>query len=170
MQIETPEALLSYPGVARSYREATFRRDLAMRRRNVQLLGLGHPLVDALIRYFQQPQLPGDVAALSGLSEGTRSLSIRALFHLELENGRKRSVYVHLLLAPDGSWEEASPTFDVEHLSPSFPSEPAGENGLDVDMLQSAAQQAVDAIGARLRVTTDGVLSLRHVVMGLGRV
>ncbi len=168
--IETPEALLSYPGVAGSYREATFNRDLAMRRRNVQLLGLGHPLVDALIHHFQRPQRPGDVAALAGPNDGTGRLSIRALFHLELENGRKRLQYVHLLVAPDGSWEEARPTFDVDRLSSVLESGPAEPNRLPIEMLRSAAQQALDAIGARLRATTDGVLSLRHVVMGLGRV
>ncbi|MFQ5899235.1 MAG: SNF2-related protein [Candidatus Methylomirabilia bacterium] len=167
VQIETPGALVSYPGVARTYREATFDRDLAMRRRNVQLLGLGHPLVDALIRHFQRPQQAGDVTALGGPRDGARRLSVRALLHVDLENDQKRSMYVDLLLTPDGSWEEAPATLDVDRLRFSLQSGRGDQNGINVEMLRSAAQQALDAIGARVRARTEGVLSLRHTLVGV---
>lgn len=76
-------------------------------------------------------------------------------------------MYVHLLLAPDGSWEEAPPTFDVDRLSPLLQTGTAEPNGLPIEMLRSAAQQALDAVAARLRATTDGVLSIRHTLVGV---
>jgi superfamily II DNA or RNA helicase len=169
IQIETPEVLLPYPGVARSYRDLTFNRDLAMRRRNVHLLGLGHPLVDALIRHFQRPQQGGEVAALTAPHSEGRGLSIRAVFHLDLENGRKRSVYAHVLMAADGSWRDASPTSDVQQLV-----EAAGPGQTHADepeweKLHVAAQQGLAAMDARLRATTEGLISVRHVVVGLSK-
>jgi hypothetical protein len=168
--IETPEVLLSYPGVIPRYREATFERDVAMRRRNVQLLGLGHPLVDALIRHLQRPQQAGDASHLGNAADGNEGMSIRALFYLELERGRKRSVYVNLLLMPDGSWEEAPPRFDVDLLAqPRFRAH-EGASGPLTHGLQPIAEQALDAVGARLRATTDGVVSIRHTIAGLAAV
>jgi superfamily II DNA or RNA helicase len=167
--IESPEILLSYPGVVPRYREATFERDVAMRRRNVQLLGLGHPLVDALIRHLQRPQQAGDASHLGNAADGNEGMSIRALFYLELERGRKRSVYVNLLLMPDGSWEEAPPRFDVDLLAKQ-PTHSRGVTGRALEGLQPIAEQALDAVGARLRATTDGVLSIRYTIAGLAGV
>jgi len=169
--IESPEILLSYPGVVPRYREATFERDVAMRRRNVQLLGLGHPLVDALIRHLQLPQQAGDVCCLGNAAEGGNGgMSIRALFYLELERGRKRSVYVNLLLTPGGSWEEAPPRFDVDLLAQQRAPSREVVTGRTLEGLQPIAEHALDAMGARLRATTDGVVSIRHTIAGLAGV
>jgi hypothetical protein len=165
--IETPEILLSYPGVVPRYRESTFERDVAMRRRNVQLLGLGHPLVDSVIRHLQRPQQAGDVCHLGNGAQDAGRISVRALFHLELERGRKRSVYVNLLLTPDGSWEEAPPRFDVDLLAKQPTHSSEAESGRAVEGLDPIAEQALDAVGARLRATTDGVVSIRHTIVGL---
>lgn len=165
--IEAPEILLSYAGVVRSYRDGTFNRDLAMRRRNVQLLGLGHPLVDALIRHFQRPQQAGEVTSLASGDDGERRLSIRAVFYLDLENGRKRSVYAHLLVAADGSWEEAPPTFDVDRLAQLSGNGQGILTAKDIETLGSATEQALVATGARLQASTEGTLGIRHALVGL---
>lgn len=167
VHIETPDVLLSYPGVVRTYRDATFHRDLAMRRRNVHFLGLGHPLVDALIRHFQRPQQSGDVSTLRRPRGPHGCLSIRAMFHMGLENGRRRSLYAQFVLGPDGSWQEAPPTFDVERLA-----NPSSERGEELDTSElgtsrSAVQQALAAAEAQLRAKTDGVMSIRHTLVGL---
>jgi superfamily II DNA or RNA helicase len=167
VRIETPGVLLTYPRVLRSYQDATFSRELAMRRRNVQLLGLGHPLIDALIRHFHRAQQPGDVTSLTPLHAAERRASVRAMSHLELESGRRRSVYTHLLLSPDGSWEEAPPTWDVESLSGPVPGPQTGIEAADLVRLQPRAHEALAASQARLRATAEGVLSIRHREVGL---
>ncbi|MGH7318376.1 MAG: hypothetical protein ACRELA_01910 [Candidatus Rokuibacteriota bacterium] len=167
VRIETPEALLTYPRVVRSYPDATFSRELAMRRRNVQLLGLGHPLIDALIRHLQRPRQPGDVASIPVPHETRRHVSVRSISYLELESGRRRSIHTHLLLSPDGSWEEAPPDCDVESLSEPFPAPRETFTGTDLGALRLPAQEALAAIEARLRATVEGVLSIRHREVGL---
>jgi superfamily II DNA or RNA helicase len=166
VRIETPEALLAHPRVVRSYPDATFSREIAMRRRNVQLLGLGHPLIDALIRHFQRPAQPGDVAYLTASTTG-RKLSLRSVSYLEMESGRRRAIYTHLLLHPDGSWEEAPPACDVESLSGPFPGPSEMLDSTDLGALRVPAQEALAAIQARLRATAEGSLSIRHREVGL---
>ncbi len=169
VQIEAPEVLMDYPGVVRSYHDVTFDRDLAMRRRNVHLLGLGHPLVDALLRHFQRPQQAGDVATLSDPAAAGQQISARVIVHLEVDNGRRRSQYVSLLVSNDGSWVEAPPTVDAERLT--FPAaEESGETAsLDTSSLRRATEAAVNAVSARLRAQAEGVVSLRHTLVALAR-
>jgi hypothetical protein len=167
VRIETPEELLAYPRVVRSYPDATFSRELAMRRRNVQLLGLGHPLIDALIHHLQQPRQAGDVASITAPHATLRHVSVRSISYLELESGRRRSVYTHLLLGPDGSWEEAPPACDIESLSGPFPGPPPMLTGPDLVALRLPAQEALAATEARLRATVGSVLSVRHREVGL---
>jgi superfamily II DNA/RNA helicase len=63
----TPESMRQRHRLAPRYERVCFDRDLAMRIRNCELGGLGHPLVDALIHEFRQPTFPGFVSgALSG--------------------------------------------------------------------------------------------------------
>ena len=50
--------------LAPRYERITFDRELALRVRNCELAGLGHPLVDALIDDFRQPALSGDVSVM----------------------------------------------------------------------------------------------------------
>jgi len=170
VRIETPRALLKYPGVLPSYPEATFSREFAMRRRSVQLLGLGHPLADALIRYHQGPEQAGDVACLrvSSSDEG-RQLSVRALFHLSFENGQTRSYYRNILISPDGSWREARPTFDITH-GHHKPAAQGVENPYPTTEARPLAEQALATIGAQLRAATDGVTTVRHTLVGLAEI
>ncbi len=63
----TPDSMRQSYRLAPRYERVTFDRELAMRVRNSELAGLGHPLVDALIEEFRQPALPGNVfGAASG--------------------------------------------------------------------------------------------------------
>jgi hypothetical protein len=158
---------MGYPGVVRTYRDASFDRDLAMRRRNIQLLGLGHPLVDALIRHFQGPQQRGDVAALGGSADVHRQVSARAIVHLDLDNGRRRSQYLNVLVDADGSWIDAPPTFDAERLR-SLERELAGESGArDVAAFRQGTETAVSAATARLRSEVESVTNLRSALVAL---
>ncbi|MDP3829704.1 MAG: helicase-related protein, partial [Ignavibacteriaceae bacterium] len=62
--IITPKILLTYLNVLPKYDLVAFNREAAMRKRQAELLGLGHPLIDAIIKYFQQVTVPGDVTAI----------------------------------------------------------------------------------------------------------
>ncbi len=170
VRIETPAVLLGHPGVLPSYPEATFNRHLAMRRRSVQLLGLGHPLVDALIRQFQGAQQAGDVAWLQVPSCGEgHQVSVRARFHLSCENGETRSCYRNILISSDGSWCEAPPTFDILQERP-VPAGQAAQASSTMEDTRSVAEQALATIAAELRAATEGVTAVRHTLVGLAEI
>ena len=61
----TPEGLLQGTTVAPRYDAATFDRDIATRKKRVDLLGIGHPLVDVLLDYLRKAPFPGEVACLT---------------------------------------------------------------------------------------------------------
>ncbi|MBU1206360.1 MAG: DEAD/DEAH box helicase family protein [Proteobacteria bacterium] len=65
----TPDSMRQSYRLAPRYERVTFDRELALRVRNCELAGLGHPLVDALIEEFRQPVLPGNV---SGAASGNK--------------------------------------------------------------------------------------------------
>src|SRR5689334_12836233 len=52
-RVDVPERLRSAAKVRASYENATFKGSLAMRTRNAQFLGLGYPVIDALIEYLR---------------------------------------------------------------------------------------------------------------------
>jgi SNF2 family DNA or RNA helicase len=65
-QIITPECLKGFGNVGGRYDCVTFDRELATRKKGVELFGVGHPFIDALIRYLQNPPFAAEVACLSG--------------------------------------------------------------------------------------------------------
>ncbi len=84
--IVTPNKLSNFPNVNTKYNLITFDRDSAMRKRQAELMGLGHPLVDAIVQYYQQVTIPGDVATLPQ-SEYDRDnyVVVNTHFTIELE-------------------------------------------------------------------------------------
>ena len=62
----TPESLRQPYRLPPRYDRISFDRELAMRVRNCELAGLGHPLVDALIHELRQPGFQGSVSGKLG--------------------------------------------------------------------------------------------------------
>jgi len=114
-RIETPPVLLGYRNVAARYDTACFRRDVAMRRKSAEFMGIGHPLVDGMIAYFQRPSWAGDVAVLKN-REGSPYLSVRFMLEATLEDGSFRRRYESAEVTAHGSWQSRSPKKDVDAL------------------------------------------------------
>jgi hypothetical protein len=92
IQIVVPPALRKYRNVAARYDNVTFSRKLATRKKNVDLLGIGHPLIDALIDYLKGEGISGEV--LNAKCNGLQSLlSARYVFTLEFKDGTNRELY-----------------------------------------------------------------------------
>lgn len=167
LRIETPEDLKGVRNVAASYRDCTFDRKLSMRRRKAQLLGLGHPLVDALIAHLQSPSFRGDVALLSCPVHQEAFLSVRTVLYLAFEDERRERLYKHYLVAADGSWREAPSRFDLECLADSMRLVPPGTGQARLD---AASSETLDRLGtnieAEIRANTPGLSSIRSVVSG----
>ena len=70
---------------------------MATRKKGVDLLGLGHPLIDALISHYRSETVSGDV--LLGSCDGMApNLAARYLFAISFADGAKREVYETLVL------------------------------------------------------------------------
>jgi len=166
-RIETPEAVLSFTGVAPRYNSVTFDRDLAMRRRGTELLGIGHPLIDALLAHLQGGRFPGEVARLTSTEPSPHAAySIRYLVEADLEDGSRRAAYENAVVGPDGSWATASPRHDVELLT-ATPAKAKMEAVSLADDLHLRIERGLADAQAGLRAEVDQVRSTRARIVGL---
>jgi hypothetical protein len=169
LRVEVPACLLDAPGAAKRFENATFDRALAMRTRKAHFFGLGHPLVDALIKYLRGPRFPGETAALSG-SSGGEKWSVRFLVTVGLESGRQEVAYEHIVLDENGAWEQAAPRADLNALTtPSAAGEHLKQEASRVADVHARAIQSERELQARVRARSDGVLSVRTLVVGVSR-
>ncbi len=160
-RIEVPEALWTCPRVARTYEHATFDRALAMRRRRAQLMGLGHPLVDALVEYYSSPGVRGEVAVV----QEANAISARYLIQVDLEGDRQQRRYCEFVVGLDGTWREATASRDVAGLRNRLPS---AEPGLGLpEAVRQQIEAALRAEEARIRAETEQVVSVRSRLVGV---
>ncbi|MBN1551108.1 DEAD/DEAH box helicase, partial [bacterium] len=102
-QIITPKILLKHSNVLPKYECATFNRDASMRKRSAELLGLGHPLIDALIMQCQDIEIPGDTTFFPrSVAEQEPYLVITTLMTIDLEDGKKHKELKIIRVSPSG--------------------------------------------------------------------
>jgi hypothetical protein len=164
-RIETPEVLWASGNLARTYRDVTFDRALAMRRRKAQLLGLGHPLVDALIDYLQSLQHRGEATAFPTSPQNNHTFSIRCLIQIDLENGKRRKAYQDIRLSEDGSWIIANSRSDVERLSARI--SPASLTNFAGTEIRERVKTVLGSLEASWRADTEGAVAVRGSVVGV---
>jgi len=114
-RIETPPVLLGYRNVASRYDSACFNRKVAMRRKNADFMGIGHPLLDGMIAYLQQSSWAGEVTMLKN-ADPSPCLSVRFILEATLENGSIRRRYGSAETTTLGSWNTRSPKSDINSL------------------------------------------------------
>lgn len=141
-----------------------------MRKRNTELLGLGHPLVDALISYLKRASWKGDVALLSSTGPGSY-LSARWLVIAEMDNGKSRQFYLNTVASGTHDLDHPSERADLEALTTT--SHQAGQTPLSPSFLNQARRMAEasvkDHVG-RTRAELDGVRGFRIELVGLSLV
>jgi superfamily II DNA or RNA helicase len=99
-QIITPECLKSFPNVGARYDRVTFDREIATRKRGTELFGIGHPFVDALVRFLQNPPFPAEVACLPGNLNGT---TIEARYRVTWDRADKAAVSSIVIVGVNGA-------------------------------------------------------------------
>lgn len=88
--IETPQVLLDNSNVTPKYKCVTFDREAAMRKRAAELLGLGHPFINALIEHLQNPMFKGEVTKFHlAKHEKEPYVIITSIISIDLENGNR---------------------------------------------------------------------------------
>lgn len=120
IDITTPPIIMSYSGVSAKYKNSSFNRKIATRKKGVELLGLGHPLIDALIEYYKNDNYPGDVACFNiSLSADIVKpfYSIRFITSINFENSSVRHFYNNYFLNSDLNLQSDLKLNDIEILS-----------------------------------------------------
>jgi hypothetical protein len=138
-----------------------------MRRRGAELLGIGHPLIDALLTYLQGGRFPGEASRLSaGLVGVEGEYSIRYLIEAQLDDGSRRAVYENVIVGSDGSWTPAPARCDVQLLPGAAAVRKADSPRATEDLRQRIERGQADA-EARLRAEVDHVRATRARVVGV---
>jgi len=158
VQIIVPPALKKYSNVASRYENVTFSRKIATRKKNVDLLGIGHPLMDALIDYLKGEGISGEVLDVKcdGVSP---CLAARYLFMIDFEDGTKRELYKKFLL--DG----AELPDDLVLLQDNRWQSQATSNALPT--LENKLEMLTRNEEAKSRSTYDGVINIRSRCVGV---
>ena len=144
-----------------------------MRRRQAELLGVGHPLVDALLAELQRDEIPGAVTILDSGDAVGRTVQVHCIAHTSYEDGQARRFLRTADLRPDGAWafvedREKRSLMDLLHahsesLSKVGKSKPTGN-------WAAVYRQVVSFWESELRTQEDGVWTVRIVVTGVAGV
>jgi hypothetical protein len=92
VNIMTPPVLLDYPKMSSHYDNVTFSRKTATRKKGVDLLGIGHPLIDALLGYLKSEKFSGDIL-ITGHANFAGNFSVRFLFRMEFKDNTFKELY-----------------------------------------------------------------------------
>jgi len=138
----TPDALQQRFHLAPRYEHVCFDRALAMRTRNSELGGVGHPLIDSLLIVTHEPTFAGEVAKLGD------GATIVARYLIQYENGDNRltSRIVTLRSTADGRVE---PVERIEWLGSVAGEEADGK---------TSARLAIDALAKRFDEMKNSVI------------
>jgi superfamily II DNA or RNA helicase len=122
LEFLVPEVLKPW-NLPERYREATFERDLAIRRSDAQFLALGHPFVDAMLEYTGSPDF-GGVAAKRRIAAPDRAGGCGFLFafvvrqRIAHEGGDECLFQFHpVFVRADGQVDEEAVTLAVQGCS-----------------------------------------------------
>lgn len=165
-RIETPKALLAYRNVAARYDTACFVRGVAMRKKNADLMGIGHPLVDAIIGHIGHSSWAGDVTAMRAIDDRSYC-SARWVVEGTLENGTVRRSYESAKIAADESWQTGTAKDDLRLMSGSSSPETHAEFPLHPSTIKTRIEAAIVDSEARFRAEHRDVQSVRARLFGV---
>jgi superfamily II DNA or RNA helicase len=113
-QMLTPDCLKTFSQVAPKYENVTFDRELATRKKKCELLGLGHPLIDALVAYLQNAPFSGDTAILP--ADGAKSGVVEARYRVTWDRADQGSSASVVRVSVNGQCYVDETGFDAERL------------------------------------------------------
>jgi superfamily II DNA or RNA helicase len=170
IRVEVPEQLQSTRGVAPRYEAATFDRQVAMRRRQTELLGIGHPLIDALISFLQSAQIPGEVTCRKADDANDVRLLVRAQISVEGETRQAHNEIKIVGIDANGGVTLLPEDWDLKWLEGPDKTEPASRNGdreLPWDTWRGSYESTIGALLTQTRVKVDNPLAARVKLLGL---
>jgi superfamily II DNA or RNA helicase len=170
-RVEVPADLYAAKGVSPRYDAVTFDRHAAMRRRSVELLGIGHPLIDGLLSHFQHAQSRGEVTRVQARDgEVAPVLTVRALITVEAEDRHTYREVRIVRIDRDGHTGLLSDDWDLSLLrngTDEVSPKATLADPLPWDLWHQAYEASISAILARTRLRVGNVLSARVQLLGM---
>ncbi len=169
-KVEVPSELQNIRGVSARYEMVTFDRQTAMRKRRVELMGIGHPLVDALLSFHQSSGFRGEVTCLHASDSTQPVLVLRALLTIEAEAKHTHREVKVVQIDQQGQVRVLSDEWDLELLrSAHFKTAraPAAPADLPWELWKQTYDGTIGALLAQTRLKVDNPLSARVQLLGL---
>jgi SNF2 family DNA or RNA helicase len=168
-RIEVPEQLQSMRGVAPYYESATFDRQVAMRKRQVELLGIGHPLIDALFSFLQIPKMSGEVTCRRTNGTDAPKLVVRAQISIQGEGRQAYNELKIIQIDSNGTVALLPEDWDLKWLD-NKEDKPAPDNehpDLPWETWRGSYESTIGALLTQTRVKVDNPLAARVKLLGL---
>jgi superfamily II DNA or RNA helicase len=170
-RIEAPDKLQAARGVAPRYDAATFDRQVAMRKRQIELMGIGHPFIDALIAFLQGPRTSGEVTLLktNGTSTEPRLLT-RSLITVEGEARQTHNEVKIIQFNKDGQAALVPEDWDLRWLDTHNKARSILDlrlESLPWEAWHRAYESTVGALLTQARLEVDNPLAARVKLLGI---
>ena len=158
IQITVPPVLKQYPDVASRYENVTFSRKIATRKKNVDLLGIGHPLIDALLDFYKSESVSGELLSFGCDGMGS-CLTARYLFTIEFEDGTRRELYQSFLIEGEEELDDLD----------SLLRDDFKVNGISapISFIEDKMKMFAQNQEAKIRSNYDGVINIRQRCVGI---
>jgi len=169
-RVEVPAEVQNIRGIAARYEAVTFDRQIAMRKRKVELMGIGHPLIDALLSFHQNSGFRGEVALLPSNGNTQPVLVLRALLTIEAEAKHTHREVKIVQIDQQGQVRVLSDEWDLEILrSGQFKAThlPANPAELPWPMWRQTYDATIGALLTQTRLKVENPLSARVQLLGV---
>jgi len=158
VEIATPNVLLSYPGVSSHYSGATFSRKLATRKKGMDLLGIGHPLVDATMKYYRTQATTIDIAHIA-IENTPAAMVCYYLYTVQLSDSPARVLLYPIIVSGD-----VVPANRTESLN-AIPS--TAEVTISLDDINARRELLMRNVDADIKSKYDGIVDIRKECVGI---
>ncbi|MFH0991724.1 MAG: SNF2-related protein [bacterium] len=169
-EIITPKILQKHPSVLPKYQLATFDRNTAMRKRSAELLGLGHPLIDALLAQGQELITPGDTTFFHRTDVDQEPYTvITTLVTVDLEGGKQHRELKMIRVSPSGDAHVLPDEWLVNRLEKksSDVTYEFSKNTFPWDKIRQSYEGAIGAILSQIKTSLENPVGARIRLLGV---
>ena len=174
IKIESPEALQADRSVASRYDSATFDRQTAMKVRRSDLMGIGHPLIDALLSYLKTSSYNGEVTYFTQAEpRNGAKLVVRALLTVEGEAKHTLKEIKIIQIDKDGQVNLLPEDWDLNLLKKetyTVTKTPEHVASLPWDTWRQAYESTIGAVLTQTRLKVENPVAARVQLLGVSLV
>jgi len=166
--IETPGELLTYENVLNRYRNVTFDREAAMRKKSAELFGIGHPLVNAIIEHLHKATFKGDISEFCLENYEKESyIVLTTLISIDLEDGNRYNDLNLLRISGTGDVTSLPANWLINKLEVNGKTKAVGKQNFEWQKIKSNYVTSINAIMAQTKMRLNNPLASRVKLLGI---